>query len=70
MSAKTTGPETPKFDKTTTLDMAAEQHKRLRMLALTEDLTMSDLLRAAIEGMLDDEKFRNEVLSRARGGKQ
>ncbi len=58
---------TPLHDKTTTLDLTSEQHKQLKLAALTNDTTMAELLRAAIDWMLEDEKVLAHLVKRGKG---
>jgi hypothetical protein len=51
-----------------TLDLKASQHKFLKRLALEEELSVADLLRAAVEMMEEDSQFAQHLARRAREG--
>ncbi|MCX8088485.1 MAG: hypothetical protein N3C58_04330 [Meiothermus ruber] len=50
-----------------TLDLKASQHKFLKRLALEEELSVADLLRAAVETLEEDPQFAQHLARRARG---
>jgi hypothetical protein len=52
-----------------TLDLEATQHKFLKRLALEEDLSVSDLLRAVVGLLEEDPELARRVAERARGGR-
>jgi hypothetical protein len=49
-----------------TLDLKASQHKFLKRLALEEDLSVADLLRAVVEMLEEDPQFAQHLARRAR----
>jgi hypothetical protein len=50
-----------------TLDLKASRHKFLKRLALEEELSVAELLRAAVEMMEEDPQFAQHLARRARG---
>jgi len=50
-----------------TLDLKASRHKFLKRLALEEELSVAELLRAAVEMMEEDPQFAQRLARRARG---
>lgn len=50
-----------------TLDLKASQHKFLKRLALEEELSVADLLRAVVEMLEEEPDFANKVAEKARG---
>jgi len=50
-----------------TLDLKASRHKFLKRLALEEELSVADLLRAAVEMLEEDPQFAQRLARRARG---
>lgn len=53
-----------------TLDLEAPQHKFLKRLALEEELSVADLLRAVVGWMEEDPEVARKVGARARLGKR
>jgi hypothetical protein len=51
-----------------TLDLKASQHKFLKRLALEEELSVADLLRAAVGMLEEDPQFAQHLARRAREG--
>jgi len=51
-----------------TLDLKASQHKFLKRLALEEELSVADLLRAVVELLEEDPQFAQHLVRRAREG--
>jgi len=52
-----------------TLDLKASQHKFLKRLALEEELSVADLLRAAVEMLEEEPDFAIGLATKARGEK-
>jgi hypothetical protein len=51
-----------------TLDLKASQHKFLKRLALEEELSVANLLRAVVEMLEEDPQFAQNLARRAREG--
>ena len=50
-----------------TLDLKASQHKFLKRLALEEELSVADLLRAVVEMLEEEPDFAHRLAGKARG---